>query len=580
MNIPWVEYWDFLQTYADLSTEDGLDLLEEYLQKQSLALCIEEAMGKLNLLSNSSHSFMYNQMDASQHNGSVSSMSNSWLMSPLEGIVESKHESMGDLDEITNEALMERLQNDRLGLANGTPLKVSGDPMRRSIRMDESFSTPVRNIYDYGRLNRSMEWSMDSSDWSSESFTGVLTPISCLSALFSKLSLLDRSRRQKRLSGGGPGCFTISCLGQGYPGIVKSTVQDRAKSEKKAESINAPSGSKEAKQMENSYIRDAKLVLGDRNQNDFKRRAESPEKKSVSFQEDESLGVQRLKNDSDENLEVKNPKTEEGKDMERNDLVWRDASSVSDTSSTADCDKMNSDMEDVELIAPAGSKIDEHESISDLISQFDKNVSIAAKDAADSSVVEMTDLAEVKCDAVEFTPKKVAEPPKKSLFGKEKSASFKPRSTALMSKSTSCMPLELNIQLELDKDKVSSQAYQSMFEILNERKNLENQRSGEKRRVIYSRDIILNLAGVDIDSSIDILVTVILIPPNATVAEMTIFPRIPFSVIHSDDYRSGDASLSKLPAMVDVNFNFGKNCVTSALAVNNRSRGKIFFVNG
>ncbi|KAK3099284.1 hypothetical protein FSP39_002047 [Pinctada imbricata] len=119
-----------------------------------------------------------------------------------------------------------------------------------------------------------------------------------------------------------------------------------------------------------------------------------------------------------------------------------------------------------------------------------------------------------------------------------------------------------------------------MFEILNERKNLENQRIGEKRRVIYSRDIILNLAGVDLESSHEVLVTVVIVPPNSTVAEMAVYPRIPFFVVRNKDHVTGDAAISKLPTMLDVNFSFGKDSVTSALAVNNRSRGKIFFING
>ncbi|KAK3100786.1 hypothetical protein FSP39_025313 [Pinctada imbricata] len=136
MNVPWVEYWDFLQTYADLTTEDGLDLLEEYLQKQSLALCIEEALGKLQLLSNSNHSFMYNQMNVSQQSGSVSSMASSWLMSPLEGIVESRHEGLSEIEEITNEDLLERLQGNRPTLSNGGIPRAASDVMRKSVRMD------------------------------------------------------------------------------------------------------------------------------------------------------------------------------------------------------------------------------------------------------------------------------------------------------------------------------------------------------------------------------------------------------------------------------------------------------------
>lgn len=33
MGYPWAEYWDFLNCFTDLSTEDGLSMLEDYLNK-------------------------------------------------------------------------------------------------------------------------------------------------------------------------------------------------------------------------------------------------------------------------------------------------------------------------------------------------------------------------------------------------------------------------------------------------------------------------------------------------------------------------------------------------------------------
>lgn len=33
MGYPWAEYWDFLNCFTDLSTEDGLSMLEDYLSK-------------------------------------------------------------------------------------------------------------------------------------------------------------------------------------------------------------------------------------------------------------------------------------------------------------------------------------------------------------------------------------------------------------------------------------------------------------------------------------------------------------------------------------------------------------------
>lgn len=33
MGYPWAEYWDFLNCFTDLSTEDGLSILEDYLNQ-------------------------------------------------------------------------------------------------------------------------------------------------------------------------------------------------------------------------------------------------------------------------------------------------------------------------------------------------------------------------------------------------------------------------------------------------------------------------------------------------------------------------------------------------------------------
>lgn len=35
MGYPWAEYWDFLNCFTDLSTEDGLSKLEDYLNQSA-----------------------------------------------------------------------------------------------------------------------------------------------------------------------------------------------------------------------------------------------------------------------------------------------------------------------------------------------------------------------------------------------------------------------------------------------------------------------------------------------------------------------------------------------------------------
>ena len=42
MQVPWIEHWDFLDSYADLSTAEGLDVLEEYFRKSVWHTFIKE----------------------------------------------------------------------------------------------------------------------------------------------------------------------------------------------------------------------------------------------------------------------------------------------------------------------------------------------------------------------------------------------------------------------------------------------------------------------------------------------------------------------------------------------------------
>ena len=572
MGILWVEYWDFLQTYTDMTSDDGLDLLEEYLQKQSMALCIEEALGKLDLLSNSLHSFKYNQMDMSinQSKDGVCSMNVSWLMSPLTDIEESMHEQdIVDIDKYLHGNIMDQV---KCRSSNGTIPNSDTCAMKKSVRMEESFTTPKKNIYEYGRMNLSMEWSMDSSDWSQESYTGILTPMSCLSALFSKLSLLDRTRRQSRLSGT-PGCLSVSCMGGGYPGIVKSTMHERNKMEaSNVQSNGSVVQDREIKGQGNDcvYIREAKFRPDNNNRNDLKNSNTEEKKENAEgyksaelFVVDNNLNTVTSGNiEQTGSTEIDNEGVNE-KNFTR-EINWREKTQTSSISSSEGEPLAVEDCQ-TEVSVNTETPKEADKQMDDLVDQFCEKVEL------NTSIISNR-------GSSSFLSDKELQAPRKRLTFSEDTAESKLECS--LEESLSSNSCHLDITLQLDKDRVPSFEFQSMYEMLTERKVIENQKPGQKKRVIYGRDIILDLAGENLEDVDSVVLNVAIVPPNSTVAEMTIFSNIPFFVNRGSQFKPGNSFPSQLPAMVDIVFNFVKDSVTSALAVNNKSRGKIFFISG
>ncbi|XP_069129755.1 uncharacterized protein [Argopecten irradians] len=515
MQVPWLEYWEFLQTYADLSSEDGLDLLEEYFQKQRIALCIADGIEKLDQLAMSHVSGTGNDIGISQYSNF------SWNLLALREEVEKDLESSNrendfdsiDLDEeVFNSPKREphiqnggacKLEN---GVTNGTPPSMRSSFLRNNQNL---YSTPVGgDSYGYGRaglLNRSMERS-DLMFQSTDSITGSGSPISCLSALFAKLSLLDRSRSSPRGISKFVSC--TSCMGN------------------RSQYIASPG----------DYPMDASYM------------STKPYSKVPYFKE--------------------------ANDTYNEHIAAHEAGEVSNQNNAPVSVWKRPPLTKLEREALESEKLKESTAAnSDMNWRSNKQPSLGSESDPDPSLL-------TQCSELEDGINELTNNFKKKIDVKDQENAVDPSedgSSIDWQNATN----RLNVTLEMDRDKISGIVFESLFETLNERKNLENVSNYRSAPVITRQDIVVDLKGEQLLKSDTIVADVAVIPFHCSVAEMHLFNDIPFKVIHDDiEMDKGIDMEASLPAIIDVKFNFIGRDVTQALAIGNSLKSKMFFIHG
>ncbi|OWF45782.1 Ankyrin repeat and LEM domain-containing protein 2 [Mizuhopecten yessoensis] len=521
MQIPWLEYWEFLQTYADLSSEDGFDLLEEYFQKQRIALCIADGIEKLDLLA-------MNHANGTGTDIGISQYSNlSWNLLALREEVEKDLESSDhendfdsiDLDEeILNSPKREpqiqngdacKLENGGGAIAtNGTPPSMRSSYLRNTQNL---YSTPISGeSYGYGRaglLSRSMERS-DLMFQSTDSMAGNGSPISCLSALFAKLSLLDRSRSSPR--GISKFITCTSCMGNRSQHISSPGDHPMDASYVSTKPYSKVPYFKEANDTYNAHIA---AHEGGETANPSNVPVSVWKRPPLTKLEREELESEKLRESS----------------AAKADMNWRNSKQPSLGS--------ESDSDPSSLTQSHNSELDE--SIKELTNNFKKKVELQKEEdvvnqSEDGSSIDWQNASN-----------------------------------------------RLNVTLEMDRDKISGIVFESLFETLNERKNLENVSNYRSAPTQTRRDIVVDLKEEPLYKRDIIIADVAVIPFHCSVAEMHLFNDIPFKVIHGEVEMDKSMDMeATLPAIIDVKFNFIGRDVTQALAISNSLKSKMFFIHG
>lgn len=463
MNVPWMEYWDFLQTYVDLTSDDGLELLEEYLQKQSVALCLAEGM---EILTNSFH--------ASDQQRRFGDDKNPWkMMESIQEMTESDDIVMSagcgsnHLDEDSIPPEFRKL--DKM-LANGSAKR--NDIMQSSFDGREfDLTKAYPYCYDQHYYDRSLD-----SSWTQEDLSSALSPISCLTALFSKLSILDRSQRMRMRPGG-----CLSCMG-GPRGGTKH-LKDRDFQDRKTEYVALSS---------------SPVMHNSKSENDA--------------------------------VQSGSQKCFEGKENEMNHSI--SCPSTVETVTGTDENALQSEKKD--------------ENVESIDKQFNEKCSLNSSDSfktcADESNSDMS------------------------------SHNFEDANS------------DTEIIFEMDKSKMSEDELQELFEVLSERKSVEHKIMEKEKPSKVGRDIVLDLINTEVSKNNQIVADLAVIPVNSSVADMKLFPRIPFRILSGNNLTFEELDIPNSPSVIKVKFNVGSENEFSnpipALAIHNYVKGKSFFVSG
>ena len=580
--IPWVEYWNFLQTYADLTTEDGLELFEDFLQRQSLGLCIAEKIEKIDLKYDSDESFITANQSSNPMN---SSFLNSSLFQSING-------SLG------HQSLSPQILEENSFLCNG--LTKTSSPLNTSTNeMEESLHLPKHNIYDYGK--NYMTWSMDSSDFMQESFHASASPMSCLSALFSKLSLLDRSIRQKKRS--------VSC---------NSCIGDRSGHNSHEKNVSKPY---------NSPPRAMEPISENSDKRDINKNIEGSELKSDLYCNG-SVPNRVCEDIAEENSSDENPDRSQSPDVisNKNISLWRDNISISSSSSSLSEDNNSSSRSeiydgDVKIMSEGStdktvqsqniivdSKFASEEKkdiendcsnvMSDLKFELEENTSIESKEGPNTSVksnegpntsVKSNDVSDKEGTSVDSLSGKfeqvVSVDEDTDSRIKSHCEQTPERKRRITSKEKPVF-LHLDVVFEMNKNKTPENVFEGLFEAVNERRksnmNLDEMDFMKYGDDVWSREFVIDydLTQSELKEGLEIYATVAVVPLSLNLHEMKVFPRVPFKLTSCEYLKIDDIHFSESTVIVNVKFNFVREQMKQALLVSNSFQMRSYFING
>lgn len=554
--IPWVEYWTFLQTYADLTTEDGLDLFEDFLQRQSLALCIAEKIDKLEVKSDSEDSFVTANQSSNPMN---SSFLNSSLFQSING-------SLGQ-----HTALSPQILEENSFLCNG----FTSSPINKSTNeMEESLHLPKHNIYDYGK--NYMTWSMDSSDFMQDSFHGSASPMSCLTALFSKLSLLDRSIRQKKRS-----MSCSSCMGErsahsaqdkngSKPFNSPPRAMDPISEHFDKSDINKNLEPQDLK-AEQSYCngsipnRICEDIVEETSSDENTERSDSPVDCGVSLKQEKlDRGNSPLVGTENSTGQDKQMYREKANDSMSSSLT----SEGNDTScSDTELGEKSEPANETEVKTSIEANNDEDECSKDVVKSENETKGETQGNEVDCLTSKFQQAANVTDEGdseLLQTPER-----KRRISGREKPTY-----------------VHLDVVFEMNKNKTPENVFEGLFEAVNERRksnmNLDNVDFMKYGDEVWNRDFVIDydLSQIDLHEGLEICAAVAVVPLNMNLQEMKVFPRVPFKLTSCESLNIDDVNFNECAVIVNVKFNFVREQMKQALLVRNCFYLRSYFING